>query len=59
LFIQLSDVDEREKEKKKKKKKSFIQSLMPEDAENFCRLACISLYPAGGHHWSKTENDHI
>ncbi len=26
---------------------------------NLCRLACMSLYVAGGHDWSKTQNEHI
>ncbi len=49
----------KEKEKEKKKKSFTTQSLLSGGSRIFCRLACTSLYDAGGHDWSKTENGRI
>jgi hypothetical protein len=53
-FIQLSDACGRKKEKK------IVHPIGDtRGCRKFWRLACMSLYAAGGHDWSKTENEHI
>jgi len=59
FFLLFADARERKKRKKKKKKSFTTQSLLSGGSRIFCRLACTSLYDAGGHDWSKTENGRI
>jgi hypothetical protein len=50
----------KEKERKRMEEKKIVHPIADARGRGeFCRLACTSLYRAGGHDWSKTENEQI
>jgi hypothetical protein len=50
---------ESEREEEKGRKKIVHPIADARGCGEFCRLVCTSLYGAGGHDWSKTENEQI
>jgi hypothetical protein len=51
---------QREKERKTREEKKIVHPIADARGRGkFCRLACTSLYGAGGHDWSKTEIEQI
>jgi hypothetical protein len=51
---------DRDREKGREEKKKIVHPIADARGRGeFCRLACTSLYDAGGHDWSKTENEQI